>query len=717
MEKVIAVDLVIDSGDSLNELKLVEDKLNLIEQSIKEVNSSDDKGLENQMKALNNVVEENNLNWSELGKTIEQYQNIALASGKSSPIGKEALRKAGELKSEMDNLTRSVNSLATNGQNLNTALQFSGGVVAGYTAVQSVTALIGEENEELIKTLVKLQSAQGLLASIEQVRFALEKDSLIALKAKTIWEKAVAISTTLMTKANLINTTATNGATVSTKIFTVALLAVPFVAIVAGLVLLYQNFDKVSAAVKDSIKWFSELKESSKVIRVLGDVAYSVIEPFVLLFQAIQRGLQMIGVLETEAEKVIREKNEAIIKGYQDRGKEIDVLIDKHAELTSSAINDLNREIALRKAQGKDTIDLEREKLEIIEQSALQEIKLSKLKLEAYSAEIKLKVKNKELDQEALDQEIEAINEMAVALKDRVNNYKDAKNTMLVFESQLIKDRRDKQTEAFTQRKETLRNELEELAQIEKDFSDLERQRVLDEILEDAEKKKALEDEIATMSDEMDMPISEEDAQLEADLLIEEQNRKHNEQLLLDDAEAQKKKIANINNGLKTSMEALNMLSSLNQAFLQNDLAKAGNNEAKKEQLRKASFEREKKLNIARAVINGAMAVMQALANMPPPLSYIMAGGSAVLAGVQIAAISKQKYNSSGSIPSISSNFSTPSISSGSSGGETQSSNPITTTDVSELISQNNTTNQVLVVDDFNKVNNNQNLIEAASTI
>ena len=68
-----------------------------------------------------------------------------------------------------------------------------------------------------------------------------------------------------------------------------------------------------------------------------------------------------------------------------------------------------------------------------------------------------------------------------------------------------------------------------------------------------------------------------------------------------------------------------------------------GNNEKKKEQLRRASFEREKKLNIAMALVNGAQAQMSILAQTPKAdfgiATAIAMAAAAVTTIAQIAAI------------------------------------------------------------------------------
>ena len=75
-------------------------------------------------------------------------------------------------------------------------------------------------------------------------------------------------------------------------------------------------------------------------------------------------------------------------------------------------------------------------------------------------------------------------------------------------------------------------------------------------------------------------------------------------------------------------------------------LVEAANEEmAKKEDdLKRKQFERNKAIKIAEAVINTAAAVLQALANNPPPLSYALAAVAGVLGGVEIGVIASEQY-------------------------------------------------------------------------
>ena len=74
------------------------------------------------------------------------------------------------------------------------------------------------------------------------------------------------------------------------------------------------------------------------------------------------------------------------------------------------------------------------------------------------------------------------------------------------------------------------------------------------------------------------------------------------------------------------------------------------NAEARREEMQKEAFEREKRWNIATALMNAAMAITQVFRSTPPPASFVMAGITAATTGAQIATIASQKYARGGEL-------------------------------------------------------------------
>jgi len=135
-------------------------------------------------------------------------------------------------------------------------------------------------------------------------------------------------------------------------------------------------------------------------------------------------------------------------------------------------------------------------------------------------------------------------------------------------------------------------------------------------------------------------------------LIQKQKAEEHEKELARIEAERQAR-LAATQERLESASQIIGAIGSLNSAALATDLKNAGDNEKKKEQLRKASFEREKKLNIAMALVNGAQAQMSILAQTPKAdfgiATAIAMAAAAVTTIAQIAAIKATSYQGGGS--------------------------------------------------------------------
>lgn len=71
---------------------------------------------------------------------------------------------------------------------------------------------------------------------------------------------------------------------------------------------------------------------------------------------------------------------------------------------------------------------------------------------------------------------------------------------------------------------------------------------------------------------------------------------------------------------------------------------------AKEQQLRKEAFEKQKKMDIAQALINGALAVVKSLAMFGWPFGLIAAAAAGVMTAVQVASISSRTFAQKGAV-------------------------------------------------------------------
>ena len=151
----------------------------------------------------------------------------------------ELSNKAGLLRDQIQDTNAVVNALAGNtterlGKALTNTTQIG---IAGFSAFTSIVELTGNDNKELMETMVKLQALMNLSNAIET--FGGLSDKIVEIKAGFGTLTALIAKHTTAMFADAGATTTQAGATVvatgATRAFGIALKAIPFVAIAAAI--------------------------------------------------------------------------------------------------------------------------------------------------------------------------------------------------------------------------------------------------------------------------------------------------------------------------------------------------------------------------------------------------------------------------------------------------------------------------------------------------
>jgi hypothetical protein len=218
---------VVETGDSIKKVDELNGKLDETGKNVDDVGQKGRAAFD----ALNAKVESGTLTMRQSAKAVKEYQTIALQAGRTSPIGREAIERAGELTDALGDLREEIVNAGADGANMQAGLQLASGIAAGYGALQGAMALAGGESEALQQTFVKLQAVQSILVGIETIRGSLEREQILMQKARAIGNKILAVS-------EVIYAAAVGGTTGAMKALRIAMLAIPIVAIVAAIVAL-----------------------------------------------------------------------------------------------------------------------------------------------------------------------------------------------------------------------------------------------------------------------------------------------------------------------------------------------------------------------------------------------------------------------------------------------------------------------------------------------
>jgi hypothetical protein len=343
------------------------------------------KPFDQQLEDINRIVKETPLNVRDMNKQIQAYQSIALSAGRETPVGKQALEQAAQLRDRYVDIQNETKRLADDQRNLEGAMQGLSTGIAIYGGIQSVMALTGVESEKYRETLVKLQAAQTLLNSINQTATALEKESALMLLLKGARTKAA----TAATAAYGVVTGTTTGLL---KAFRIALASTGIGLLVVGIGLLIANFKKL-------------------------------IEVFDPAIDGLKDFADWIGLTNFAEE----EREEARIKRAQAEIERQNKLFELRKQNFSEEQKAFDRRIALIQAEGKESGILDQLKeLNQIKQSKrdiayaqgqIQRLRLLKRKLDGQSEEAK------ELEQQ-IDAFSKAIRESNQQIADSNNQLK-----------------------------------------------------------------------------------------------------------------------------------------------------------------------------------------------------------------------------------------------------------------------------------------------------
>jgi len=641
-EKVIAIKMTLDAGQTVSEIENVEQGLKGVDEQIDNINN-DSKKLSQAEKSfgdLNKRVESGEMTIKQMSRAVKEYQTIAIQAGKDSPIGQQALQKAAQLKDELGDLQTQVSNLGHDGKNMQAALQLGSTVIGGYSAFQGITAALGVENEELAKTFVKLQGAQAALAGIEQIRANLEKESFMMLKAK-------AIQTNVLTAATTAYNFVVGTSTGALKAFRIALAMTGIGALIIGLGLLIANFEKVT-------EW-------------VGKAA-----------NALMVWFGFVDAEQQKATKATQEATSALREQTQKRLDDIDKLREEEAKAHSDRQNAFDLEIERMEAEGKDSRELKIAKIQDLldEQKAILES--NRMKLQAWFDYYENLAKLRGQDTETFKESMKAQGVDLDALQTQFNDVlKKNEDAVYSAESKLLgikNDYREKDAQAAKQANDQRLKELEDMVKRSQqiyaesiDWMNQQWENMAQQQIDIAQNYKELLAEEMTMDEDFELiPEEELDTAVEkldgffAQLKAYRETGSENIKAALAESLQSTYDVAN---------QALETLTAINDFANQ-----IGDNRVKKieqqkkrelsvegltakqkfdiemkatkavDEIRKKQFNREKALNIAKATMETGVAVVKALASAPPPANFILAGLVGVAGAAQIATIASQKF-------------------------------------------------------------------------
>lgn len=168
-------------------------------------------------------------------------QEMALAGDTSSEAYRELRNEASELQDAIDRVNQEVKVFADDAMVINTVVDATRGLTAGFQGVMGVQALLGFESEKFRETMQRLVAVQQVSNALQTVSNLLQKESRLVILGKVA---ATKIATAAQWAWNAAMTANPIGAII-----------VAIAALSAGVVALVRNFDNVTAAIGRAANW------------------------------------------------------------------------------------------------------------------------------------------------------------------------------------------------------------------------------------------------------------------------------------------------------------------------------------------------------------------------------------------------------------------------------------------------------------------------------
>lgn len=116
--------------------------------------------------------------------------------------------EAGKIKDALSDASTAVKNFSNDTMGLQASIQALQGIAAAANVAVGAMALFGNENEDAVKAIKKVQGALALLNGVQQLANVLNKDSILILKAKQVQQAFNAASTIKQNVATAANTAA-----------------------------------------------------------------------------------------------------------------------------------------------------------------------------------------------------------------------------------------------------------------------------------------------------------------------------------------------------------------------------------------------------------------------------------------------------------------------------------------------------------------------------
>lgn len=154
---------------------------------------------------------------AQLKEMKQALAEMELAGQAGSQGYRDMLKAAGELEDQIGDTNAQIKAMASDTQMFDALISGAQGLTGAFAAVQGAAGLFGDENKDLEKALLKVNSAMAILQGLQAVAETLNKDSALSVLLLSKARTADAVATSEQTAAEAVHTATIAAETVAAE--------------------------------------------------------------------------------------------------------------------------------------------------------------------------------------------------------------------------------------------------------------------------------------------------------------------------------------------------------------------------------------------------------------------------------------------------------------------------------------------------------------------
>lgn len=224
-----------------------------------------------------------------LKNLTQQIAEMKLAGDDGTETFQKLVVEAGNIKDAMGDAAAEIKNAGSDTRTFDNLLGAAQAVAGGFAVAQGAAALFGDENEELQKTMLKVNAAIAITQGLQSVSAALEKEGALSLLATNIQLKVKNAQKVIETGLESQSIIVRGAATVAQKALNAAMAANPIgilVVAVAGLITILATYGRASALARQQTtnlnvalgQGAKNFEERTEALKQQGDAAINALE-------------------------------------------------------------------------------------------------------------------------------------------------------------------------------------------------------------------------------------------------------------------------------------------------------------------------------------------------------------------------------------------------------------------------------------------------------